>query len=104
MTRKNRLKAKVLPFATTLAAVGDVNRLAILYTLAHRSMDVREIIDITGIPGSLMTHHLNNLYKAEWVTKKKYGKRIEYQISEKKMNILYSLFNQTPLGRDFTWK
>jgi DNA-binding transcriptional ArsR family regulator len=99
MTRKTRLKAKVLPYAEVLSAIGDVPRLSILYTLAFRPMDVREIIDITGMPGSLMSHHLKVLYEAGWVDKKKYGKRIEYSMKTNQLTIFEKLFKDTPLGK-----
>lgn len=100
MTRKNRLKAKITPYADILSAVGDVSRLSILFTLAHQPMDVREIIDITGIPNSLMSHHLKQLYKYGWVDKKRYGKRIEYKIVFKHFSLLQKLFQDTPEGRE----
>lgn len=96
MTRKTRLKAKVLPYAEVLSAIGDVSRLSILYTLAFRAMDVREIIDITGFSGSLMSHHLNILYETGWVDKKRYGKRIEYSLKGNNFEVMEKLFKDTP--------
>ena len=96
MTRKSRLQAKVAPYAALFSVLADKNRLAILFTLAQRSMDVREIIDITGISGPLMSHHLQVLFMHEWVKKKKYGKRIEYSITLKHIHLLQQFFEGTP--------
>lgn len=100
MTRKNRLKQKVLPFALHMEAIGDISRMSILYILAHGPQDVREIIDITGIPASLMSHHLRKLYQSEWVTKKKFGKRVEYALEIKGFDILEKLFRDTPVFKE----
>ncbi len=102
MTRKTRLKAKMLPYSETVSAIADVSRLSIMYTLAFRPMDVREIIDITGFSGGLMSHHLKVLYDAGWVSKKKYGKRVEYSLSGKHMNILETIFKDTPFLKQKT--
>lgn len=103
MTRKTRLKAKVSSFSKRLSAAGDISRLSVLYTLAFQPMDVRELIDITGIPNSLMSHHLKQLYETGWVDKKKYGKRIEYRIQPKAFSVFEELFKDTPMGRNL-WK
>jgi DNA-binding transcriptional ArsR family regulator len=100
MTRKNRLRAKVKPFADHMAAIGDIHRMSIVYLLAHGSLDVRQIIDYTGISGSLMSHHLNILFKTGWVTRRKYGKRIEYTLNPKAFLELQKLFKDTEVGRD----
>jgi DNA-binding transcriptional ArsR family regulator len=103
MTRKNRLRAKIKPFAEHMAAVGDVHRMSIIYLLAHGPLDVRQIIDYTGISGGLMSHHLNILFAADWVTRRKYGKRIEYTLNPKAFLILEKLFKDTEVGKE-VWK
>jgi DNA-binding transcriptional ArsR family regulator len=100
MTRKNRLRAKVKPFAMHMAAIGDVHRMSIMYLLAHGALDVRQIVDYTGISGSLVSHHLKILFESEWVTRHKYGKRVEYAIHTKAFGILEKLFKDTEVGRE----
>lgn len=100
MTRKTRLAAKVKPYAEILEAIADIRRLSIAYTLAQRPMDVREIIDVTGFSGPLMTHHLNILYKTGWVTKRKYGKRVEYTLMLKNKNIIEDLLKDSPIWKE----
>jgi ArsR family transcriptional regulator, arsenate/arsenite/antimonite-responsive transcriptional repressor len=100
MTRKNRLRAKVKPFADHMAAIGDIHRMSIMYLLAHGPLDVRQIIDYTGISPSLMSHHLKILFEAGWVTRRKYGKRVEYAINPKGFGMLEKLFKDTEVGRE----
>ena len=100
MTRKNRLKAKVLPFANHMAAIGDVSRMSILYILAHGPQDVREIMDITGITPALLSHHLRILRKEGWVSRVKFGKRAEYSIESKAFFFLEKLFKDTLVERE----
>ncbi|MCX8009208.1 MAG: ArsR family transcriptional regulator, partial [Patescibacteria group bacterium] len=100
MTRKNRLKAKVRPFAKHMAAIGDVSRLSILYILAHKPCDVREIIDITGIHPALLGHHLRVLRQTGWVSRVRFGKRAEYSIEPKAFFFLKNLFRGTMIERE----
>jgi DNA-binding HxlR family transcriptional regulator len=100
MTRKNRLRAKVKPFANHMAAIGDIHRMSIIYLLAHGPLDVRQIVEYTGISGSLMSHHLKILFASDWVTRHKYGKRVEYAINPKAFGMLEKLFKDTEVGRE----
>lgn len=100
MTTKNRLRAKMRPFAENLKAIGDIHRMSIIYLLAHGPLDVRQIIDYTGISGSLMSHHLKILYETKWVTRRKYGKRVEYTLNPKAFTLLQKLFKDTQVGRE----
>lgn len=100
MTRKNRLKAKVLPFAKHMAAIGDVTRLSILYILAHKPCDVREIVDITGVHPALLSHHLKILKQHRWVSSVRFGKRVEYSIEPKAFFVLKNLFKGTMIERE----
>jgi len=100
MTRKNRLKAKVKPFARHMAAIGDVSRLSILYILAHGPHDIREIIDITGLTPALLSHHLRVLRTEGWVSRVRFGKRAEYSIEPKAFFFLRNLFRGTVIERE----
>ncbi len=100
MTRKNRLKAKVAPFVSHMAAIADTSRMSILYILAHGPQDVREIMDITGIPAALLSHHLTIMRKEGWVSKVRFGKRVEYSIEPKAFFFLEKLFKDTLIERE----
>ena len=100
MTRKNRLRAKVKPYADTMAAIGDVHRMSIVYLLAHGPLDVRQIVDYTGVSESLTSHHLKKLFMSDWVSRRKYGKRVEYTLNPKTFRVLESLLKDTEVGRE----
>ncbi|WP_425049867.1 ArsR/SmtB family transcription factor [Psychromarinibacter sp. S121] len=65
--------------ASTFAALGSEQRLAVLNTLVRAGRDgltIGELGERTGITGSTLTHHLKILAQADLVTQERKGRSI----------------------------
>lgn len=100
MLTKSRLREKVSPFARRFRGIAHVHRLSILYLLAHLPHEVYQIVDATGLPENLVSHHLKQLYTSGWVLRTKTGRHITYKLNEKAFFELERFVAGTPFERD----
>jgi DNA-binding transcriptional ArsR family regulator len=63
MTSRNRTSPAVRArqIAPVLKALSDENRLTILLAVADRASSVTELVDVTGLAQTLVSHHLKTL-------------------------------------------
>jgi DNA-binding transcriptional ArsR family regulator len=92
MTKGDRLKNYLLPYAAMVQAASHISRFSILYALQEGEKDLMELSDIIKVEGSLLLHHLDILEQAGWVTRKKIGKKVFYTFSDKPLKHLSKLF------------
>lgn len=100
MLTRARLKERVKPVTRRLRGVAHVYRLAILYLLAHESMEVHDITENLGLAENLVSHHLKQLYLAGWVLRTRTGRVVTYRLNEKAFFEFNRLFEDTPFERD----
>lgn len=100
MTRKNRLRAKVRPFAYQMKAIADVQRLSLVYLLANGPLQLRELIDATGLVPSLVGHHLKRLEQQKWVRRVPSNHYITYEMNPKALGFLGKLFKGTLVEKE----
>ncbi|MEM0149255.1 MAG: metalloregulator ArsR/SmtB family transcription factor [Candidatus Micrarchaeaceae archaeon] len=65
-----------------LFALGDYSRFTILSALAEREMNVSEIVDVTGIKQSNVSHHMTCLMNCGFVNVRKEGKMHVYSLNK----------------------
>ncbi len=70
-----------LEFKTFFYAIGDYSRFSILGYLAERDLNVSEIVGMTGIEQSNVSHHLHCLLNCGFVNVRKVGKERIYAIN-----------------------
>ncbi len=88
------------PFVRRFHGIAQVHRMSILYLLSFGPLDVFEIVDYTGMPENLLSHHLKQLYLSGWVLRTKNGRRVTYRLNEKAFFELQRLFEDTPFDRE----
>lgn len=70
-----------LEFKTFFYAIGDYSRFSILRALAKQDLNVSEIVNITGIEQSNVSHHMQCLLNCGLVNVKKEGTKRIYRIN-----------------------
>ncbi|MCL4364996.1 metalloregulator ArsR/SmtB family transcription factor [Candidatus Marsarchaeota archaeon] len=70
-----------LEFKAFFYAIGDYSRFSILSSLAKRDLNVSEIVVITGIEQSNVSHHMHCLLNCGFVNVRKEGKERIYAIN-----------------------
>ncbi len=100
MTSGKRLIAKVQPTTALLRGIAHEYRVAILYLLAHDPTWVEDLSRSLGIPPTLVIHHLRAMEENGWITKKRVGKHVLYEVRKKAVKELPKLFMATPLWRE----
>ncbi len=68
--------------AEIFGVMSDPARLAILVCLEQSELCVSDIMSLTGLPQSSVSHHLRNLRQLEIVKYRKDGKMIFYRLSD----------------------
>lgn len=66
-------------------AIADPKRRKIIKLLAENEMSIKSITQDFNISRTAVNKHLNILYQAELVTKKKSGKETRYKLEPKKL-------------------
>ena len=75
----------ILPFLKTIS---DENRLKILCYLKEWEKPVCKIVEFTGLPQNLVSHHLKKLKEANLVNAKKEWLKVKYSLNYKNIHIL----------------
>ncbi|MCL4379190.1 MAG: metalloregulator ArsR/SmtB family transcription factor [Candidatus Marsarchaeota archaeon] len=70
-----------LEFKAFFHAIGDYSRFGILNSLAKRDLNVSEIVAMTGIEQSNVSHHMHCLLNCGFVNVRKDGKERIYAIN-----------------------
>ena len=100
MLTRARLRERVKPVTRRIKGIAHISRIAMLYLLAHESMEVHTITDSLGLPENLVSHHLRQLYLSGWVLKTRKGRVVTYRLNEKAFFEFNRLFEDTPFERD----
>lgn len=80
--------------------LGDYSRLRIFLLIAERERSVKEIVEITRLTQSNVSHHLKLLRENELVQSCRVGKSIIYTLSKQfKLSPLFELFPKINYGR-----
>lgn len=80
--------------------LGDYNRLKIFLLIADRERSVKEIVEITRLSQSNVSHHLKLLRENELVQSYRVGKSIIYTLSNQfKLSPRFELFLKINYGR-----
>ncbi len=66
--------------APVLKALSDENRLTILLAIADRSSSVTELVSVTGLSQTLVSHHLKTLRETGLVTSTPVGRSNVYAL------------------------
>ncbi len=74
--------AELFDTARMYKALGDVTRLRILGLLRQGELCVCDIMDVLGFPQSTVSRHLAYLRNTDWVTGRRKGKWMYYQIHQ----------------------
>jgi DNA-binding transcriptional ArsR family regulator len=77
--------------ALRFRALGDETRLRILELLVDGERSVGELIDVTGLGQSLVSHHLRTLRDAGLVITRRDGRWIFYDIAETGMSSVHGV-------------
>ncbi len=99
MTTGKRLLQRVAPFSTMIKGLAHPYRISILYLLSHEPMWGEDLARDLRIKENLLTHHLNAMGKAGWVTKKQDGRHKLYSLRAKTFRELPKLLAETPLWK-----
>ena len=78
--------------STLLKIVADNSRLQILCILQTDEHCVCELMEVTNLSQSLISHHLKDLKDAGIVTDEKKGLRVYYSLTKKGKNIINLIF------------
>ena len=81
-------------FLAYFKALSDATRVRILLLLADRDLCVCELVFILKMEQSRISHHLQDLRKADLVRDKREGRRITYSISADRKDFLLALFDR----------
>ncbi len=71
-----------LEFKAFFHAIGDYSRFSILNSLAKRDLSVSEIVAMTGIEQSNVSHHMHCLLNCGFVSVRRDGKERIYSLNE----------------------
>ena len=99
MTSGKRLLAKVAPFAKIIKGIAHPHRLAILYLLAYDPTWPEDIVRHMPIRQTLVAHHLKEMLRSGWLTKKRNGKHVTYAVNKKIMKQLASFVPLRRIGQ-----
>lgn len=97
-------RASLLPDSTltnlseTFSALGDSNRMKILFALAATELCVCDLATVVGISESAVSQHLRLLRTLRWVTGTRQGKMVYYKLDDQHVHDLLSLELEHVLG------
>jgi ArsR family transcriptional regulator len=84
--------------ALRFRALGDETRLRLLEMLTAGERCVAELMELTGLGQSLVSHHLRTLREAGLVVDRREGRWVYYSIAEQALNsIRLSIYELEPL-------
>lgn len=99
-----RLKEKVKPTAKLVRGISHKHKLAIIYLLAWGPLAAREIVADIDLPQNLVEHHLKDMLAAGWVTRKRVGRDVTYELIDKSFLDLTKLIRDTPLWNRLSFR
>jgi DNA-binding transcriptional ArsR family regulator len=82
VTRKEFPPEELEPLRRALSALGEPHRFLLAGLLSRRSHSVGELVEITGIPQPLVSHHLGILCRAGLAGAERDGRRKLYRLTE----------------------
>ncbi len=82
----------------TFSALGDSNRMKILFALAATELCVCDLATVVGISESAVSQHLRLLRTLRWVTGKRRGKMVYYTLNDQHVHDLLSLELEHVIG------
>ncbi len=82
-----------LEFKAFFYAIGDYSRFSILGSLVKRDLNVSEIVGITGIEQSNVSHHLHCLLNCGFVNVKRNGNERIYSINTEVRQTISSIID-----------
>jgi ArsR family transcriptional regulator, arsenate/arsenite/antimonite-responsive transcriptional repressor len=86
--------------ALRFRALGDETRLRLLELLITGERSVAELMELTGLGQSLVSHHLRTLREAGLVADRRDGRWVYYTIAEHALNALrLTIYELEPLRR-----
>lgn len=92
-----RLKEKVKPATKLVKGIAHKHKLAIIYLLSYGQLPAREIVADMDLPQNLVEHHLKDMLLAGWVTKRRIGRDVTYELVDKTFWDFTRLIWGTPL-------
>jgi len=82
----------------TFSALGDSNRMKILFALAATELCVCDLATVVGISESAVSQHLRLLRTLRWVNGKRRGKMVYYTLNDQHVHDLLSLELEHVIG------
>ena len=74
--------------AQTFQALGDANRIRIIWALSKKELNVGELVDLTEMTQPNVSHHLRTLRNLQLVRVRKDGKTSFYSLDDEHINRL----------------
>ncbi len=94
----NKEKHDAELFIEQMKALGEENRFNIMKLLSQKPYYLKEIASIIGLTPATVSHHMEQLTKAELVYMTAEGRKVYYHVNDKKIEKLGELFNQWSKG------
>lgn len=91
----NKRKHDAELFIEQMKALGEENRFNIMKLLSQKPHYLKEIACTVGLTPATVSHHMEQLIKAELVYITTEGRKVYYHINDKKIKRLGELFNQS---------
>ena len=85
-------------FIEQMKALGEENRFNIMKLLSQKPYYLKEIASIIGLTPATVSHHMEQLNKAELVYMTTEGRKVYYHVNDKKIKKLAELFDQWAKG------
>ena len=81
--------SKLLEMVTDIfRTLGDMTRAKILYSLQKSELSVKELSELTGVSQSGVSHQLSYLRKLKFVTARKDGNSVFYNLRYKHLSVM----------------
>ena len=84
----------------TFSALGDSNRMKILFALAHIELCVHDLASVVGVSESAISQHLRILRSLRWVKGKRRGRMVYYSLDDQHVSSLLELELRHVLRQD----
>lgn len=94
----NKVKHAAELFIEQMKALGEENRFNIMKLLSQRPHYLKEIASTIGLTPATISHHMEQLIRAELVYMTTEGRKVYYHVNDKKIKKLAELFNQWAKG------
>ena len=94
----NKEKYEAELFIEQMKALGEENRFNIMKLLSQKPHYLKEIACTVGLTPATVSHHMEQLIKAELVYMTTEGRKVYYHVNDNKIKDLAKLFNQWSNG------